>query len=160
MITWVIYTTGRGAFPELSLLRFTTHTCLLGTVSIIVLTTALTWNEPPITIGDVSAVSWQILYMALPATVLAVLTWNHAAATLGASNGVLFINLVPITAFIIEAIRGHQPTGGEIAGVACASCRKPGHPPQGQSHPTDRGHPSPERCTQGTKGHRQLTAET
>jgi drug/metabolite transporter (DMT)-like permease len=118
VIAWVIYTTSRGAFPEFSLLRFTTHTCLLGTASIIVLTTALTWNEPPITVGDVGAVIWQILYMALPATVLAVLTWNHAVATLGASNGVLFINLVPITAFTIEAIRGHQPTGGEIAGVA------------------------------------------
>ncbi|WP_426976009.1 DMT family transporter [Pseudarthrobacter sp. O4] len=117
VIAWVIYTTSRGAFPKFSLLRFTTHTCLLGTVSIIVLTAALTWNEPPITVGDVGAVIWQILYMALPATVLAVLTWNHAVAALGASNGVLFINLVPITAFTIEAIRGHQPTGGEIAGV-------------------------------------------
>jgi drug/metabolite transporter (DMT)-like permease len=118
VIAWVIYTTSRGAFPEFSLLRFTTHTCLLGTVSISVLTAALTWNEPPITVGDVGAVIWQILYMALPATVLAVLTWNYAVATLGASNGVLFINLVPITAFTIEAIRGHQPTEGEIAGVA------------------------------------------
>jgi drug/metabolite transporter (DMT)-like permease len=118
VIAWVIFTTSRGAFPELSLLRFTTHTCLLGTVSIIVLTTVLTWNEPTVTVGDVGAAIWQILYMALPATVLAVLTWNHAVAILGASNGVLFINLVPITAFTIEAIRGHQPTGGEVAGVA------------------------------------------
>ncbi|MHA7306926.1 DMT family transporter [Arthrobacter sp. TMN-49] len=117
VIAWVIYTTSRGAFLELSLLRFTTHTCLLGTVSIIALTSVLTWNEPPIAVGDVGAVIWQILYMALPATVLAVLTWNYAVATLGASNGVLFINLVPITAFTIEALRGHQPTVGEIAGV-------------------------------------------
>jgi drug/metabolite transporter (DMT)-like permease len=118
VIAWVTYTASRGAFPELSLLRFTTHTCLLGTASIVTLTAALTFNEPPVTAGDVAAVMWQVLYMALPATVLAVLTWNHAVATLGASNGVLFINLVPITAFTIEAIRGHQPTGGEITGVA------------------------------------------
>jgi drug/metabolite transporter (DMT)-like permease len=118
VIAWVIYTTSRGAFPELSLLRFTTHTCLLGTVSIIVLTAVLTWNEPPITVGDVGPVVWQILYIALPATVLGVLAWNHAVAILGAPNGVLLINLVPITAFTIEAIRGHQPTGGEVAGVA------------------------------------------
>ena len=118
VIAWVMYTTSRSAFPEMSLLRFTTHTGLLGTLSIIILATALTWNERPVTVGDVGAVIWQILYMALPATVLAVLTWNHAVATLGASNGVLFINLVPITAFTIEALRGHQPTGGEITGVA------------------------------------------
>jgi drug/metabolite transporter (DMT)-like permease len=118
VIAWVIYTTSRGAFPEFSLLRFTTLTCMLGTMSIIVLTTVLTWNEPPITVISIGAVIWQILYMALPATVLAVLTWNHAVAALGASNGALFINLVPITAFTIEAIRGHQPTGGEVAGVA------------------------------------------
>ncbi|MBT2533364.1 DMT family transporter [Arthrobacter sp. ISL-48] len=118
VVAWVIYTTSRSGFAELSMLRFTAHTCLLGTLSIIALTSVLTWNEPPVTVGDVVAVIWQILYMALPATVLAVLTWNQAVAILGASNGVLFINLVPITAFTIEAIRGHQPTGGEIAGVA------------------------------------------
>ncbi|MBT2595997.1 DMT family transporter [Arthrobacter sp. ISL-72] len=117
VVAWVLYTTRRGAFAELSLLRFTTHTCLLGTVSIIALTTVLTWNEPLISVGDVGAVIWQILYMALPATVLAVLAWNQAVAVLGAANGVLFINLVPITAFTIEAIHGHQPTGGEVAGV-------------------------------------------
>lgn len=118
VIAWVFYTTSRSAFPELSLLRFTTLTCSLGTLSIIVLTAALTWNQPPVTVADVGAVFWQILYMVLPATVLAVLTWNYAVATLGASDGVLFINLVPITAFTIEAIRGHHPTVGEIAGVA------------------------------------------
>ena len=104
--------------PELSLLRFTTHTCLLGTFSIIVFTIVLTQNEPLITIGEINAVIWQILYMALPATVLGVLAWNYTVATLGTSNGVLFINLVPITAFTIEAFCGYQPTGGEIAGVA------------------------------------------
>ncbi len=55
--------------------------------------------------------------MVLPATVLGVLAWNYAVAALGTFNGVLFINLVPIAAFTIEAFRGYQPTGGEIVGV-------------------------------------------
>ncbi|WP_083509052.1 DMT family transporter [Arthrobacter alpinus] len=117
VIAWVLYTTGRSDFKEMSLLRFTTHTLTLGTLSIIVLATAQTWNTPPTTISDVSAVIWQILYMAIPATVVAVLTWNHAVAVLGAANGVLFINLVPITAFTIEAIRGNQPGAGQLLGV-------------------------------------------
>ncbi|WP_426988566.1 DMT family transporter [Pseudarthrobacter sp. Y6] len=117
VIAWVFYTTSRRDFMEMSLLRFTTHTIALGTLSILVLTTALTWNTPATTMADVSAAAWQILYMAIPATVVAVLTWNHAVAILGAANGVLFINLVPITAFTIEAFRGNQPTAGQLIGV-------------------------------------------
>lgn len=118
VIAWVFYTTSRRDFMEMSLLRFTTHTITLGTASIIVLTVTLTWNSQPTTLTDVSSAAWQILYMAIPATVIAVLTWNHAVAVLGAANGVLFINLVPITAFTIEAFRGNQPGAGQLIGVA------------------------------------------
>ncbi|MGC4951365.1 hypothetical protein ACLQ2N_35000 [Streptomyces sp. DT224] len=55
---------------------------------------------------------------AVPATAVAILAFNHATRTLGPANGVLFINLVPITAFAIEAVRGHRPTTAELAGVA------------------------------------------
>jgi drug/metabolite transporter (DMT)-like permease len=90
----------------------------LGWIPNDVLTVALTWNTPLATLPDVNSAALQILYMAVPATVVAVLTWNHAVAVLGAANGVLFINLVPITAFTIEAFRGNQPGVGQLIGVA------------------------------------------
>jgi len=49
--------------------------------------------------------------------VLAVLAWNAGVAALGAPNGVLFINLVPITAFAIGIAQGHRFGASEIAGA-------------------------------------------
>jgi drug/metabolite transporter (DMT)-like permease len=116
VVAWVVYTTSRSKFSELSLLRFTTLTCALGSTSVVAVAWLLARDRPRVTMHDLVAVSPQIVYMALPATVLAVLTWNHAVATLGAGNGVLFMNLVPLTAFGVEWARGAHPTGGQIAG--------------------------------------------
>lgn len=118
VVAWVVYTTARPSYPELSLLRFTTYTMLLGTISVVAITTAVTWQESSLTLQQVADAFWPIMYMAIPASVVAVLTWNYAVATLGATNGVLFMNLVPIVALSIEAFRGHQPSGGQAAGVA------------------------------------------
>jgi drug/metabolite transporter (DMT)-like permease len=49
--------------------------------------------------------------------VLAVLAWNAGIAILGPANGVLFINLVPITAFAIGVAQGHRFGASEIIGV-------------------------------------------
>jgi len=56
------------------------------------------------------------LVLALPG-VLAVFAWNAGVAALGAPNGVLFINLVPITAFAIGIAQGHRFGPSEIAGA-------------------------------------------
>ncbi|MEU5095627.1 DMT family transporter [Streptomyces sp. NPDC020996] len=120
VIGWVIYTTGAAGFPGFSVLRYTALTSTLGTLTIAIVTlaaAALGWIPNP-SAADYAASWWQILYMAVPATAVAILTFNNAIRTLGPANGVLFINLVPITSFTIEAVRGHQPTTGELAGVA------------------------------------------
>ncbi|MGV9269026.1 DMT family transporter [Kitasatospora sp. NPDC003701] len=116
---WVLYTTGAAAFPTWSPLRYTTLSCLLGTVSILVITLVASvagWIDNP-GVGEYPAVWAQILYVVFAATTVAALTWNTAFRNLGPSNGVLFINLVPVTAFVIQAFRGHRPTGYEIGGV-------------------------------------------
>lgn len=117
VVAWVVYTTSRGRFGEMSLLRFTTLTCMLGSMSVVVIAWVLARGRPPLSMDDLVSVSPQILYMALPATVVAVLTWNHAVAVLGASNGVLFMNLVPLTAFGVEWVRGSHTTGGQVVGA-------------------------------------------
>ncbi|WP_137992720.1 DMT family transporter [Streptomyces vilmorinianum] len=117
---WVIYSTGAAAhFPDWSPLRYTSITCLLGTVSIVVITgfsSAMGWI-PQAAASDYTASWWQILYMAIPASVIAMLGWFTALRTLGPANGALFINLVPVTAFVVQAFLGHVPTGPEIAGI-------------------------------------------
>ncbi|MDI3424303.1 DMT family transporter [Streptomyces luteolus] len=119
VVGWVIYTTGAAAFPTWSILRYTAVTAVLGTftVALVTLGAGFAGAIPTPSIADYTASWWQILYMAIPATAIAILAFNHATRTLGPANGVLFINLVPITAFAIEAIRGHQPTPAELTGV-------------------------------------------
>ncbi|MCX5406593.1 DMT family transporter [Streptomyces sp. NBC_00335] len=117
---WVIYSTGAAAnFPDWSPLRYTTLTCLLGTVSILVITavSSLAGWIPSAEFEDYTASWWQILYMAIPASVIAMLGWFTAIRDLGPANGALFVNLVPVTAFVVQAFLGHVPTGPEIAGI-------------------------------------------
>nr|WP_262375237.1 hypothetical protein [Streptomyces sp. sk2.1] len=120
VVGWVVCTTGAAGFPAFSVLRYTTVTSVLGAVTIAVVTLAsgALGAIPTPGAADCAAGWWQILYMAVPATAIAVLALNHATHTLGPANGVLFINLVPLTSFAIEAVRGHRPTTAEITGVA------------------------------------------
>ncbi|MFE7621134.1 DMT family transporter [Streptomyces sp. NPDC057496] len=120
VIGWVVYTTGAAGFPTFSVLRYTAVTSVLGTVTIAIVTlvSGALGAIPTPGVADYAASWWQILYMAIPATAIAILAFNHATRTLGPANGVLFINLVPITSFAIEAFRGHRPTIAELAGVA------------------------------------------
>jgi len=46
-----------------------------------------------------------------------VLTWNAAIRMLGAQNAVLFGNLIPVTTFAIEIVRGYRPSVVELAGA-------------------------------------------
>ncbi|MFF8614318.1 EamA family transporter [Streptomyces sp. NPDC015350] len=120
VVGWVVYTTGAAGFPAFSVLRHTTVTSVLGTVTIAIITLAsgALGAIPTPGAADYAAGWWQILYMAVPATAVAILAFNHATRPLGPANGVLFINLVPLTSFAIEAVRGHRPTTAELTGVA------------------------------------------
>jgi drug/metabolite transporter (DMT)-like permease len=48
----------------------------------------------------------------------AVLAWNEGVRRLGAPNAALFMNLVPVVAFVIAIVRGYQPAAAELGGAA------------------------------------------
>lgn len=56
--------------------------------------------------------------MVVIGAVIAVLSWNAGIRQLGALNGVLFINFVPVSAFVIGVILGHRFGLAELAGAA------------------------------------------
>jgi len=117
--SWVVYTTGAAGFPGWSPLRYTALSASAGGVVIVVLAVALSLGgvlAVP-TPQDVAAIAWQLAYVIVLAAVVAVLCWNHAMRALGAQDGVLFINLVPITTFAVQALRGQAPHAGELLGV-------------------------------------------
>ena len=72
------------------------------------------------TSSDIGAIVPEILYLAIPGAALAVLTWNAAVARIGAQNTALVGNLIPVTTFAIEIVRGYRPNAVELAGAALA----------------------------------------
>ncbi len=119
-VSWVVYTLGAADFPSWSPLRYTTLTCLLSLPAIFGLTTIATASGYVSTpsVGDVESVGWQLAYIVLIASVLGVLAWNAGNMLLGATNGMLFINFVPITVFAIRIAQGHHFQPLEFVGAA------------------------------------------
>jgi drug/metabolite transporter (DMT)-like permease len=60
-------------------------------------------------------------YMVLVAGVLAVLCWNLGNKILTPTNGVLFLDVVPLTAFAVEALAGTPIAPGQLMGAACTA---------------------------------------
>ncbi|MGD9426997.1 DMT family transporter [Pantoea sp. NSTU24] len=119
-LCWVIYTIGGSYFPDWSPLRYTTLTTLLGMTSVSA-TDLVLIGTGLITVPDAAAVTVVIphlLYMALIAGLMAVLCWNIGNRIITPTNGVLFMDVVPVTAFIVSALNGMVPTHVQIAGAA------------------------------------------
>ena len=120
VFSFVLYSLGAAEFPQLSPLRYTALTASLGwltmaaATALAVATGLSTWPSA----GDLWSVSPQIAYLAIPGAFVAVLTWNGAIASLGPQNAVLFTNLIPVTTFAIEIVRGYRPNAVELAGAA------------------------------------------
>ena len=119
VFSFVLYGLGAARFTDFSPLRYTTLTAALGWLSIAAATAVA------LGFGLVSSPSahqlWsvtpQIAYLAIPGAVVAVLTWNAAIGLLGPQNAVLFGNLIPVTTFAIEIVRGYRPGAAELAGA-------------------------------------------
>jgi drug/metabolite transporter (DMT)-like permease len=119
-ICWMLYTLGASRFPSWSPLRYAAMTCLPGAV-MIALFTLFAGRLGVAHIPDLTAVLsvWPELAFTLAfASVLAVFAWNAGIRALGATNGVLFINLVPVTAFAIGVAQGHTFAWAELIGSA------------------------------------------
>ena len=118
-LCWVIYTLGAADFPSWSALRYTAMSSILGTVSIFVITAglALNGNIHLPTLSVITSFGWEFFYLVILGAVVAVLSWNAGIRIIGPLNGVLFINLVPITAFVIGVLQGHLFTQDELIGA-------------------------------------------
>lgn len=117
--SWVVYTLSAESFPGWSPLRFTSLTCLTGEVAIVVtvlLMLAFGQSSVPAWSG-VRAIAPQMTYLIVLSSIVAVLAWNVGIRALGPLSGMLFINLVPITAFLIGVYQGQHYTSAELIGA-------------------------------------------
>jgi drug/metabolite transporter (DMT)-like permease len=117
-LCWVTYTLSAAAFPTWSALRFTALTAGTGTLFVLAATlvVVLLGTATLPTTGQPVSVGWQIAFVTFGAALLGTLCWNVGIQRVGA-NGVLFINFVPITAFIIGLARGYPFNWAEVLGA-------------------------------------------
>ena len=120
-LCWVRYTLSAAAeFGGWSPLRFTALSASAGTLTILAITVG----------GDAHRAAGapsggrsrrrglgHRLHRAVRRAV-AVLGWNAGVQRLGPANAALFMNLVPVTTFTIQAFRGATPGPVELAGAA------------------------------------------
>jgi drug/metabolite transporter (DMT)-like permease len=119
VLSFILYTIGAGDHRDLSALRYTALTAALGWPAIAAATlvgTASGWLSAP---GgdDWVAITPELAYLALPGAVIAVLCWNAAVERLGPQTTSLFGNLIPVSTFTIETIRGYRPSLVELVGA-------------------------------------------
>ncbi|MFD1777107.1 DMT family transporter [Fredinandcohnia salidurans] len=119
VIGWVIYTMGGSEFSGWSALRYSTLSCLLGTITAIVITFGATLfgNLTVPTVESMMAVSPHLLFMIIFPGVIALLGWNIGVSILSPLNGLLFINFVPVTTLLISIFQGNQVTMFDLLGT-------------------------------------------
>jgi drug/metabolite transporter (DMT)-like permease len=118
---WVRYTLSAATdFGDWSPLRFTALSAAAGTLTIVAI--AVVGDVSGLlsvpSAADVGAAGWGIAYVVVFGAVVAVLGWNWGVQRLGAPGAALFMNLVPVTTFTIQAVRGTTPGPVELLGAA------------------------------------------
>jgi drug/metabolite transporter (DMT)-like permease len=116
---WVIYTFGATFYSKWSPLKYTALTTGLSIVSMLAIDTILFASKLiPVPPADaVVSILPHLAYMAFPAGFVAVLSWNVGNKILTPLNGVLFMNVVPLTSFAISTLQGLAPTTAQILGA-------------------------------------------
>ncbi|HWH96521.1 MAG TPA: DMT family transporter [Baekduia sp.] len=120
-VCWVRYTLSAASeFGDWSPLRFTALSAAAGTLSILAITAAgdVSGLLSPPSGGQLGDAGWGIVYVVVFGAVVAVLGWNAGVQRLGPANAALFMNLVPVTTFTIQAVRGATPGPVELIGAA------------------------------------------
>lgn len=118
-LCWVIYTYGATFFTAWSPVKYTTITTVLGLGSAVAITAVLLATKAVAVPsgGNVVTILPELAYMSLVAGFIGVLGWNMGNKILTPLNGVLFMDVVPVTAFTVSALTGVVPAAMQIVGA-------------------------------------------
>lgn len=118
-VSWALYTLGASFFPTWSGYRYSALTTGLGLITILVANFALQrlGYIPRPALSELPALLPYLGYMVLIAGVLAVLCWNLGNKIITPTNGVLFLDVVPLTAFVVEIVSGTPIASGQMLGA-------------------------------------------
>jgi drug/metabolite transporter (DMT)-like permease len=119
-LTWVYYTLARAKYASWSPLRFTTVTLVSGEAAIVIATLAasafLGGGYP--SAAELRATAWLFAFLGFAPVIVAVVAYNAAISKLGADRAALFINVVPVVTFAVQALTGTHLSQVEYAGAA------------------------------------------
>ncbi|CAM4298596.1 transporter [Bacillus manliponensis] len=119
VVGWVVYTMGGKSFSDWSTLRYSTLTCVFGTIVTGIITfvvTQLGYIAVP-TVETLSIVKYDLLFMMTLPGIVALLAWNYGVKVLSSINGILFINFVPITTLLVMMFQGYEITMFDAVGT-------------------------------------------
>ncbi|MBS4202398.1 DMT family transporter [Bacillus sp. FJAT-49732] len=119
VIGWVIYTMGGSKFSSWSVLRYSTLSCLLGTITAVVIVAGATlfgYISFP-TEEVIIATSPHLLFMIIFPGLIALLGWNIGVSILSPINALLFINFVPVTTLLVSIFQGYDVTMFDMLGT-------------------------------------------
>ncbi|MFJ8236613.1 DMT family transporter [Ureibacillus sp. NPDC094379] len=119
VIGWVIYTMGGSEFSGWSVLRYSTLSCLLGTITAVVIVVGAT------VFGYISIPTKEVMFITSPHLIfmiifpglIALLGWNVGVSILSPINALLFINFVPVTTLLISVYQGNDVTIYDVLGT-------------------------------------------
>ena len=102
-----------------SALRYSTLSCLLGTISagVIVWILTLTGYVSVPSMETITIVSPHLLFMIIFPGLIALIGWNFGVSILTPLNGLLFINFVPVTTLVISLVQGNEVNYVELIGI-------------------------------------------
>lgn len=117
-LCWVTYTIGATFFPKWSAYKYTTVTTGLGLTSVFAINGILYWTGAVAvpSLSGIASILPHLAYMSLIAGFVGVLCWNIGNKILTPLNGVLFMDVVPLTAFIISSLQGVVPANAQLLG--------------------------------------------
>jgi drug/metabolite transporter (DMT)-like permease len=116
---WVVYTMASARFRGWSTLRYTALTMLpgaAGSVSFAAAAVALGLLASP-TAQQWWAVWPHLAFLAFFGVLLSMVAWNHGTQRIGALNAILFLNLLPVVAFLVGWMRGQRFAAIELVGA-------------------------------------------
>lgn len=118
-LCWVIYTFSASRFKRWSALKYTTLTIWLGLTTIFGVNALLfaLGVVPVPSASQLAAIAPHLLYMGPVAGFVAILLWNMGNRILTPLNGVLFMDVLPVTAFTVSSLTGVIPQHAQIAGA-------------------------------------------
>jgi drug/metabolite transporter (DMT)-like permease len=119
VLGWVFYTMGAEYFPHWSPVKYSTMSLLfsLPTMFLIILVLIhvgyIVWP----TMTTLFSLSFEFVYMTFVAGFIGVFCWNHGNKIITPINAVLFMNVIPITAFVSSLLHGIIPEKAQLIGM-------------------------------------------